>query len=116
MNNRILGNQGEMLARELLTAKGYEILEKNYNCPYGEADIIARLENTVIFIEVKFRRSTKFGYPREAVTKRKQEKLRLTAEHYIQEKKLSNFDIRFDVVEILQTGNKITTEHLEYAF
>ncbi len=116
MNNRIIGNKGELLAKELLVAKGYEILDRNFNCPYGEADIIARTDDTVIFAEVKFRRSTKFGYPREAVTIRKQDKLRLTAEYYLQEKNLINVDIRFDVIEILQTGNKITTEHLENAF
>ncbi len=116
MNKINTGKLGEMLAKRYLSDKGYKITESNYRCSYGEIDIIAENGNKIVFIEVKYRQSLTYGYPREAVTKRKQEKLRKTAEHYIMQKQCFDFDYGFDVIEILRTNSRLEIEHIENAF
>lgn len=101
LNNKETGRLGEDIARIHLLKKGYSILETNYNTRYGELDIIASDGGTLAFIEVKTRRSTTYGYPREAVNWHKQLKIKHMAEFYILRKKLSNTSMRFDVVEVL---------------
>jgi len=81
--NRILGQLGENLAAGCLEADGYEILERNYRCPYGEIDLVARKDGYLVFVEVKTRRSRAFGEPAEAVSRSKQKKIRLTAATYL---------------------------------
>lgn len=71
MNNKELGNFGETQACWLLKEKGYHILERNWRCPVGEIDIVARRGSMVVFVEVKTRRSLTYGVPREAVTSKK---------------------------------------------
>ena len=67
----ILGKQGEALAVQWLVEKGYTILHQNWRYSYYEIDIIAKKENVLHFIEVKTRRSKKFGHPEESVTEKK---------------------------------------------
>ena len=112
MNTKILGTTGEILAKEYLQKQGYKILKTNFSCKLGEIDIIAQKNDRIIFIEVKARTSAKFGYPREAVTIYKQNKIRQVAMIYLQQTNNTNSNLRFDVIEIL--GEKIT--HLENAF
>ena len=103
------GRDGEKIAVAYLKKQGYSIFETNFRCPLGEIDIIAREKNEIVFIEVKTRRSSKLGYPEQAVGMRKQSKLSQLALWYLQEKKLSNVNARFDVVAItlLAEGNEI---------
>ena len=82
MTRRETGILGERIARDFLSAKGYGILETNYHCRDGEIDIIARKQDTLVFVEVRTRTGNTFGTPEESVTPQKCEKLRLTAEHY----------------------------------
>lgn len=110
--NRVKGDIGENKAVKYLTDKGYEILETNYKNKLGEIDIIAKDDTRIVFVEVKARATTKYGYPREAVNEYKQRKIRMVAESYLKSKRLLNSYIRFDVIEIL-AGN-IT--HLIAAF
>lgn len=112
LNNYEKGNIGENTAYDYLKKKGYQILERNYRYFTGEIDIIAQYENYIIFVEVKYRKTTINGYPREAVKKSKQNKIRKTALYYISEKNVQNNDFRFDVVEILDKN----IEHIENAF
>ncbi|MDE6182375.1 MAG: YraN family protein, partial [Eubacteriales bacterium] len=79
---------------------------------YGEIDIIAEKENIIVFFEVKYRKTIKNGYPREAVSKAKQDKIKKTALIYISENNIINKDFSFDVIEIL--GNEIS--HIKNAF
>ena len=65
---RQLGDHGEDLAAAALKKQGYKILERNYVTPLGEIDLIARQGKTVVFVEVKTRKSDRFGSPQEAVT------------------------------------------------
>ena len=109
------GMIGQQEAESYLAAKGYRILERNYRVRTGEIDLIARFENYIVFIEVKYRRGVKFGFPREAVSIAKQRQIVRTAMHYITVQNLSDQDFRFDVVEVLdQNGLKVN--HIENAF
>lgn len=111
MNKRKVGSQGESIALNYLKKKGYNLRLKNYRCPYGEIDLIMEIDNTIVFVEVKYRKSTKYGYPMEAVNGYKQQKIYKTALWFI-----SSIDhqgsYRFDVVSIL--NEEIT--HVENAF
>lgn len=104
------GKNGEQIAAAYLKKNGYSICETNFRCALGEIDIIAR-EKTgeMVFVEVKTRKSSQLGYPEQAVGSRKQKKLSQLALWYLQEKKLTDFTARFDVVAITMqpSGNEI---------
>ncbi len=97
---KFLGRAGEIKAAEFLKEKGYKILQTNYRTIFGEADIIAEKDQTVIFVEVKTRTSDAFGLPSEAVVRKKQEKYFKIATEYTVKYKKTDCQIRFDVVEI----------------
>lgn len=113
MNSRKKGMAAETIACRFLEMQGYEILEQNFMIRTGEIDIIAKEKDTIVFIEVKYRKDTGCGYPSEAVDGKKQHKIRQTAMVYLKQRGFS-FDIplRFDVVEIL--GKKIRV--IKHAF
>ena len=72
MNNKTVGNAGEDLACRYLQKQGYEILERNkHYSKFCEIDIIAKHKSTIVFIEVKTRKTNEFGTPSEAITKTK---------------------------------------------
>jgi len=94
---------GEERAQNFLKKSGVRILNTNFKCKLGEIDIIAADNNTLLFIEVKYRKSDKFGDPSETVTYHKQKKIILTAQLYLQKHpKLANKACRFDVISIHQ--------------
>ena len=95
------GALGEEQASKFLEKKGYKILEKNFKTKLGEIDIIAKHKNYICFIEVKNRSTLFAGRPSEAVTIPKQRKIKMTALMYLKLKGLTESDVRFDVVEIL---------------
>ena len=91
------GRDAEQACCRYLQQQGLKLLARNYHGRRGELDLVMRDQNTVVFVEVRYRRSTAFGGALESVTPSKQHKLRLTAEQYLQqETKLANG--RFDVV------------------
>lgn len=103
MNNRAVGTQYEEIAASYLTENGYRILCKNFRCKIGEIDIIARNEDYLCFIEVKYRSKTKKGYPGEAITPNKIRKITHTAEYYmLLHKYPPDTPCRFDAVVILE--------------
>ena len=77
------GLLGEQMAARYLTEKGFTILHQNWRHSHWEVDIIASLKNTLHFIEVKTRRTQKFGYPEEDVSKKKMENLINASEEYL---------------------------------
>lgn len=97
---RALGRLGEEVAVRHLRRHGYVIVERNYRCPDGEMDIIARDQGRLAFVEVRARRSTAFGTPEESVTPRKQARLAMVARNYLQEKGLADVEWGIDVVAI----------------
>ena len=112
MNRRSIGAQGEADARAFLQQKGAKILEANYRRPTGEIDIIARLGKTLLFVEVKRRSSLRYGRPAEAVDRQKQAHILRTAQLYLQENRLGDVPVRFDVIEVLPGQIR----HIENAF
>ncbi len=116
--NRIsLGKQGEDLATEFLQKKGLTIIIRNYRQKFGEIDIIARDQETLVFIEVKTRKSLLFGQPFEAVNKKKQAQISMLALDYMTRNKLSDQAARFDVISIvMDTPNAPKIEHLVNCF
>jgi len=100
MNRKELGNFGEKKAAEILETKGYKILTRNYKCKMGELDIIARKGYTIVFVEVKTRSNLKYGIPAEAVNNQKRVHMHRTATYYMTTNRITNVNVRFDVIEI----------------
>jgi len=98
-HNQKIGRWGEEIASTYLQNKGYEFVDGNVRTPYGEIDLIMRFNGILIFVEVKTRTSTRFGYPEEAITPQKQQHMFDCAEHYAQEKGLE--DWRIDAISIV---------------
>lgn len=112
-----LGLVGEKLAANHMKNKGYCILDQNYRTKIGELDIIAKKDNSIVFIEVKTRTSNVYGRPSEAVDTKKQKKIRRLSQQYIVYKNLKeNWIYRFDVIEVHIIGKKYKIEHIENAF
>lgn len=99
-NKRSVGTQGEQTAVKFLKKNGYKILQRNYRCKTGEIDIVSYDHGTIAFVEVKTRFSDAYGPPELAVTDRKKRQIIKVALHYVAEKKIRDFDLRFDVVSI----------------
>lgn len=114
-NNTQKGLRGEEIAIAHLLKSGYEILEKNWRHKHLEIDIIARINSTLVVIEVKLRSNNFFGNPEEFVTKTKQKRVIKAADFYISENNI-NWETRFDVVSIIQNPNEFTVEHIVGAF
>ncbi len=112
VQNSIKGTAGEILAVNFLKKNKYKILETNYKNHFGEIDIIARDGKVIVFVEVKRRMTKEFGAPIEAVTPFKQNKIRTVAEMYLSAKGQTLADVRFDVIEILDTQ----INHVKNAF
>ena len=98
---KLFGLSGENKAAKLLKKQGFEIAERNYVTPYGEADVVCKKDGELFFVEVKTRSSLKFGTPAEAVDYKKQEKYRKIAEYYLLKNKLDGVNVRFVVAECL---------------
>lgn len=95
-----LGRVGEDAAVEALRACGYRIVARNVRLRGGELDVIAEHAGTIVFVEVKTRRSSTFGTPGEAVGPRKQRTLCQLALRYLAGRRLGERPCRFDVVEV----------------
>jgi putative endonuclease len=95
-----IGSWGEGVAVEHLSAHGYTILARNVRTPHGEIDIVAQREDLLVFVEVKTRTSSRFAYPEDSVTSRKQAHMLAAAEHYLQEHTDSGDAWQFDVIAI----------------
>jgi len=94
------GRIGEDLAVNYLRQKGFTIVMRNYRRKCGEIDIIAKEKKTLVFIEVKTRRSSQYGSPFEAVTWKKQRQIARTAQDYLCRNNLFHQPARFDVIGI----------------
>lgn len=111
MNNRKFGDAGEDLACRYLEKNGYEILERNkHYSRFCEIDIIAKYKKTVIFVEVKTRKTNSFGAPFEAITKTKYENIKKGVQFYLADNKVK--DCRIDVIGITLKP-EITIKHLK---
>ena len=113
-----IAKTGESLAAAHLKARGYDILERNYRAVRGEIDLIAQDGDFIVFVEVKTRRSLKFGLPQAAVTTQKQRQISKVASAYLQAKNLFDAPCRFDVIAIHLSAQLklLKLEQIESAF
>jgi putative endonuclease len=105
------GLNGENAAAKYLVNKGYEILERNYRYSRAEIDLVMKKGNWLVFVEVKTRSRSDFGFPEEFVDKEKEENILMAAEHYIFKINWQG-NVRYDIISIL--NNDIA--HFEDAF
>ena len=112
---RLLGLKGEDIATDFLKKKGHKILARNYKTPVGEADIITKDKDTIVFIEVKARSNDAFGQPFESVDYRKQERLKKIALYYLKHNNIES-SVRFDVISILSRNGRDEINHIVEAF
>jgi putative endonuclease len=110
------GKKGEDIAVAYLKSRGYRIVERNYKCPLGEIDIVARDGDSIVFVEVKSRKSEEFGDPQLAVGLEKQKKVSRISLMYLKEKHLYPCNARFDVVAIKMLPDGSTIELIQNAF
>lgn len=107
-----VGRLGEVMAAQYLEEQGYVICEMNYRCAVGEMDIVALGGNCLAFVEVRTRRSKRFGSPAESVTAAKKQKLIEVAQTYLQERGSPPLDWRIDVVSV-ELSRQGTLQRLE---
>ena len=117
MTNKELGQYGESKACEYLCSNEYELVARNVRTRYGELDIIAKKAGILIVIEVKTRRSKKYGLPCEAVTALKQNHIRRSTELYLVQYSSGDIPVRFDVIEVYVFHNdRFQIRHLKGCF
>jgi putative endonuclease len=112
-----LARAGEDLAARFLESHGWHVVARNVRYGRaGEIDIVAERDGVIAFVEVKTRRTDRFGTPAEAVTWRKQQRIRSLARAYLARAKPRANAVRFDVVEVRASGTTPDVTHLENAF
>lgn len=99
-----LGKRGEEAAACFLQRREYEILDRNWKCIAGEADIVALQDDTLCFIEVKTRKDAQKGFPSEAVDTRKRSRYERIAACYLKDHDYADVRVRFDIIAILVLG------------
>ena len=96
-----IGQEAELIASEYLKKHGLSYVEKNFHSRYGEIDLIMKDQNILVFVEVRYRKSTNTMHALESITHAKCERIIKTAEYYIQsQKKPLNIDYRIDVISM----------------
>ena len=113
-----LGDRGEDAAAKYLKHEGYHILARGLDSPLGELDIVAVDGRTVVFVEVKTRRSDDAGRPSDAIDQRKEQRMTQAALAYLKSNRLLNYSSRFDVVAITwpDDARQPAIEHFKNAF
>lgn len=108
-----VGKEGEDEAIKYLEAKGYKIIERNFECKQGEIDIIVKDKQEYVFIEVKTRQNRHYGMPCEAVNRQKQKHIWNATKYYLYLHKLENKPVRFDVIEVYKKKEKFYIHHIK---
>lgn len=111
-----LGRFGEDMAARYLEEEGYKILARNYRNRYGELDIICIKNEVLVFVEVKTRRSNRYGSAEEAITPKKIEHIKKVALHYLAAYHFKYKEIRFDVISISMLDANYRLNHIKAAF
>ncbi len=116
---RKTGDTGEDIAADYLVKHGYRIIARNFSCKMGEMDIVAvnEKEKVLAFVEVKSRDSLKFGFPCEAVNRKKQRRIIHTAEYFMMShREMRQYRLRMDIFEVLRIKDSVYVRHLINAF
>lgn len=107
----LLGRRAEKSAERLLKRSGYRMLERNYQCRYGEIDLIAKDAQSLVFVEVRYRKNRSFGGAAISITRQKRLRITRTARHYLQcHPEFADDPARFDVITIEGDG----TDQIEW--
>ena len=111
-----LGAFGEDLAFKKIKRLGYKKILRNYRCPLGEVDLIAKDGDTLVFIEIKTRKGRPIGYAKEAVNAKKKRQLSKVALAYMKSNNCCDIKARFDVVAICLGQGEPEIEVIKNAF
>jgi len=115
--NQSRGRDAEDLVCAYLKQQGLRLSTRNYRSPFGEIDLVMQEQNTLVFVEVRYRANTRFGTPAETVDTDKQARLRATAEHYLQNTpRASRKACRFDIVAVTGDGKSGNLSWLKNVF
>lgn len=113
--SRVLGHSFENEAAKYLEKQGFRIIARNVSYGFGELDLVAKDNTTLVFVEVKYRRDARYSAPFEAVTTAKQKKIIKAAQAYLQ--KISPTpSCRFDVISMTGSGENLEIDHIKDAF
>jgi putative endonuclease len=112
--NKVTGKLGENLAETFLINKGYQIIDKNVTSHWGELDIVAKKQNTIVFVEVKTRRSETKGKLYESITYYKIKHLKRTIQAYITKNHFTNNKFSLDVITVLLNPDNSAKEIKHY--
>ena len=115
-NNLSLGRFAEDCAVDLLKKSNYKILARNYRTKLGEIDIVATDKDTICFVEVKMRRTERFGSPLDSISRFKQRQISKAALIYLKKNKLLDKKARFDVVSMIYLNNSPQINLIKNAF
>lgn len=109
------GEQAEQEALRFLQNNGLVLVERNYRCRTGEIDLVMNDGEMIVFVEVRYRKSARYGSAAESVDRHKQSRLITCANHYLTTKNL-NASARFDVIAMAPDKNKIAIQWIQDAF
>lgn len=109
------GRRGEDIAAAFLAGKGYRVIDRNWSCPAGELDIVAREGDCLVFVEVRTRAGARFGGPEESITPAKQARLVALAQAYLQQPGAPSLSWRIDVVAVRLGRDEVRVNHIENA-
>ena len=113
--NLSTGQRAETLALEYLLEQGLKLKERNYRCRMGEVDLILQDGNGIVFVEVRYRASDRYGSALESVDTRKQARIVAAASHYLTAKRIDR-PARFDVVAVSPQGGQLALQWVKDAF
>ena len=113
---RSKGFEFERKAKQYLTNRGLKFIQQNYNCRLGEIDLIMQDGITIVFVEVRYRNTAKYGSALESVTPSKRGKLLKAANHYLITQRLQNRPCRFDVIAFDKKKNDTEISWIVSAF
>ena len=115
-NRKVIGDEAEALACDYLSEQGLYLLERNYRCRGGEIDLIMQHDDSLVFVEVRYRRNITYGRAAETVTAYKQRRVIHCARVYMNHHGNSNVPARFDVVSIEGEPDQRQIEWISNAF
>ncbi len=102
-----LGARAEADACAYLCRQGLRLRTRNYRCRRGEIDLVMQAGETIVFVEVRYRRQGRFGSGRDSIDRRKRQRIVLAASHYLQRYGLTDLcPVRFDVISMSDSGSR----------
>ena len=116
MNRKSIGDKAEAQACHYLQTRGLQLLARNFRCRGGEIDLVMQHADSLVFVEVRYRRCNDYGAAAETVSRNKQRRVVHCAKVYLQRHDSWNMAVRFDVVSIAGNGGPECIEWISDAF